>query len=218
MFSGDSLALKEGAEVMLLYNISSKLTNGTRGRIVSLCEDAPIVNFYKVGIHYKVSKVTWFAYKPGSVDTIVGQRTQYPLKLAWGITVHKSQGQTLKACCVHSGKEFVPGQLYVACSRVSSVKGLSIVNFNERKLIFASRKMPTIMIKSHLPTIYVGTIIERRFQNAEEVYDPKFVIDECAENDNGVTLKEKWIHLFSNSDEDGKQSATEILFHKVIDK
>ncbi|CAB4042251.1 ATP-dependent DNA helicase PIF1-like, partial [Paramuricea clavata] len=129
------LKLKIGAEVMLLYNISEKLKNGTRGKVVQLEKDGPTVDFKDVGIVTKLHRCTWFAYKSGMKDVIVGQRSQFPLILAWGITAHKAQGQTLKAAVVHSGNEFLPGQLYVACSRVSTKEGLHIVNFNPKKLI-----------------------------------------------------------------------------------
>lgn len=129
------LCLKVGAEVMLLYNLSSKLRNGTRGLVVLLEDDGPTVNFKEVCVTIKLPQCTWFAYKSGSKDVIVGQRVQYPLILAWGITAHKAQGQTMKAAVIHSGNEFVPGQLYVACSRVSTKEGLQMVGFNTKRLI-----------------------------------------------------------------------------------
>lgn len=135
------LVLKIGAEVILLYNISSKLTNGTRGQVIQLEEDGPTVNFYNVGITCKLTRVSWFTYESGSSCDVIGQRNQYPLKLAWGITVHKSQGQTLQAAYVHSGREFVAGQLYVAASRVSSPEGLSILQFNPASLIKANNRV-----------------------------------------------------------------------------
>lgn len=136
-----NLTLKVGAEVILLYNISNKLSNGTRGRVIKLEEDGPTVNFYSVGITTKLCRACWFAFKPGTSDQVVGERSQFPLKLAWGITAHKSQGQTLPAAYVHSGKEFLPGQLYVAASRVSTQKGLSILGFNSRRLIKADERV-----------------------------------------------------------------------------
>lgn len=96
----------------------------------------------------KVPRSTWFAYKPGT-SVIIGYRKQFPLKLAYGITAHKSQGQTMKAACVHSGKEFVPGQLYVACSHVSSMQGLAIMNFNEYKLVRSSSKVDSFYANCH---------------------------------------------------------------------
>ena len=79
-----NLILNVDAEVMLLYNIRSKLTNGTRGTVVKLEEDGPTVNFYKVGITCKLSRASWFAYKPGTSYPVIGQRDQLPLKLAGG--------------------------------------------------------------------------------------------------------------------------------------
>ena len=112
-----------------------------RGRVVKLEEDGPTVNFYPVGITLKLSRVSWFAYKPETRNEIVGQRSQFPLKLAWGITAHKSQGQTLPAAYIHSGKKFVAGQLYVAASRVSSQEGVSIMGFNPTRLIKADKRV-----------------------------------------------------------------------------
>ncbi|CAB4037363.1 ATP-dependent DNA helicase PIF1, partial [Paramuricea clavata] len=128
------LILKVGAKVMLLYNVATKLTNGLRGIVVKLEEDGPTVNFSTVGITCKLGKSSWFAYKSSTSNCVVGQREQFPLKLAWGITAHKSQGQTLPAAYIHSGKEFVAGQLYVAASRVSSQKGVSVLGFNPTRL------------------------------------------------------------------------------------
>ena len=129
------LKLKIGAEVMLLNNLSDKLKNGTRGKVIKLENDGPTIDFKDVGIVTKLHRCTWFAYKSGEKDTIVGQRSQFPLRLAWGITAHKAQGRTLSAAVVHSGNEFLPGQLYVACSRVSTKEGLQIVNFCPKKII-----------------------------------------------------------------------------------
>ena len=124
------LRVKVGAEVMLVYNLSTKLRNGVKGKVVLLEDDGPTVEFTKVGI----PKCTWFAYKPGT-SKVVGERQQFPIKLAWAFTVHKAQGQTMDAVVVHSSNEFTSSQSYVACSRVTTKEGLSIIGFNKRKLI-----------------------------------------------------------------------------------
>ena len=136
------LILKVGAKVMLLFNVSTKLTNGLRGTVVKLEEDGPTVNFSTVvGITCKHGKSSWFAYKSGTSNCVVGQREQFPLKLACGITAHKSQGQTLPAAYIHSGKEFVAGQLYVAASRVSSQKGVSVLGFDSTHVVRADNRV-----------------------------------------------------------------------------
>ncbi len=60
---------------MLLYNLSSKLINGTRGTIEALEDDGPTVNFEDVGLTMKLQRCTWFAYKVGTADNIIGQRS-----------------------------------------------------------------------------------------------------------------------------------------------
>ena len=65
-------------------------------------------------------------------------RTQLPLKLAWAMTVHKAQGQTLDAVEVYCGREFAPSHLYVAMSRVRSSSKSCVIAFKEDRLIPAS--------------------------------------------------------------------------------
>lgn len=67
---------------------------------------------------------------------IIVQMTQYPLKHAWGLTIHKSQGMTLERATINAGRfVFSPGQTYTALSRVRSLEGLSLVDFDPNKVI-----------------------------------------------------------------------------------
>ena len=82
-----------------------------------------------------VHRVTWPVYAKDDLARVVGTRTQLPLKLAWAMTVHKSQGQTMDAVEDDCGNEFAPGHLYVALSRVRNKERMRITGFDRRKLI-----------------------------------------------------------------------------------
>lgn len=125
------LILKEGAQVMFIKNDPNRRwVNGTIGIVQNLGK-----NNIKVQIGsniYTTGKVTWecFKYKYDPKEKIlkpkiVGTYTQYPLKLAWALTIHKSQGKTFDKVIVDLGiGAFAPGQFYVAVSRCTTFDGL----------------------------------------------------------------------------------------------
>ena len=130
-----TLVLKVGAPVILLYNINSVLVNGLTGVVIDFQDNFPVVDFPQVDIKHKFFRKTWTFYDEKNQRAVIASRTQIPLKVSWAITAHKSQGQTWPAAHVVSGNEFVQGQLYVACSRVTSKEGLKLSGFNVEKLI-----------------------------------------------------------------------------------
>mmetsp|Transcript_29893 Transcript_29893/g.54771 ORF Transcript_29893/g.54771 Transcript_29893/m.54771 type:complete len:852 (-) Transcript_29893:56-2611(-) len=127
----DEVRLKIGAQVMLTRNkdLENKLVNGSRGvveRFVRADDGGegviPIVRF-DCGIVTKVTPVESVRYNPeGGEGCLV--RMQIPLKLAWAITIHKSQGSTLTRAMLDITSAFEYGQCYVALSRVKSLEGL----------------------------------------------------------------------------------------------
>lgn len=128
--SPELLSLKEGAVVMFTANRPDKgHVNGTIGVIDRFAQDgSPIVRLKDGGTIY-VERSAWKAYD--SHRSIIATITQYPLRLAWAITVHKSQGMSLDAASIDLTKAFEFGQGYVAISRVRSLEGLHLVGLGE---------------------------------------------------------------------------------------
>ena len=152
LYPNDSaLALKKGAQVMLIKNDAGKRwVNGTIGRIEHLSEHAITVSVD--GRTHDVSPATWkkirYVYNESTArieSREIGSFEQYPIKLAWAITIHKSQGQTFDRVLIELGDgAFAHGQVYVAFSRCTSFAGLRLrrpvaasdVIFDERILEF----------------------------------------------------------------------------------
>jgi len=125
--SPELLELKVGAPVIATKNNSEGLYhNGSLGKVVSLEGGLPVVDFH--GVEVIVSPDTWEVSNEG---VTLGSVTQIPLRLAYAITVHKSQGMTLDAAEIDLAEAFVPGQGYVALSRVVSLDGLYIKGANK---------------------------------------------------------------------------------------
>jgi ATP-dependent DNA helicase PIF1 len=128
------LRLKPGARVMFTKNDDEgRWVNGTLGTVTWLSGGRIEVDIDGAGIH-EVPRVTWQSYRyrlDRESDRIVadeaGRYTQYPLMLAWAVTIHKSQGKTLDRVMVDFGSgAFAPGQAYVALSRCRSLEGLRL--------------------------------------------------------------------------------------------
>jgi ATP-dependent DNA helicase PIF1 len=125
------LELKRGAQVMLLRNDPEKRwVNGSLGRVSALSEQKVAVEI--AGVSYEVEPETWqnihYRYQRETnriEEEVMGTFTQYPLRLAWAITIHKSQGQTFERVLIDLGRgAFAHGQTYVALSRCTSLDGI----------------------------------------------------------------------------------------------
>ncbi len=131
------LKLKVGAQVMFTKNDEQKRwVNGTLGIVKFLSSNSILVKII-TDLHkatFDVLKVTWgtyrYEYDPDQdkiVSKVVGEYAQYPLMLAWAVTIHKSQGRTLSKVYVNMGSgAFAPGQVYVALSRVQSLNDIHL--------------------------------------------------------------------------------------------
>lgn len=131
LLAPDELVLKVGAKVLFVKNNPQKgYVNWTTGEVVKFdsYDGYPIV-LLADGREIKAEPEMWSIE---NADTIIASVKQIPLKLAWAITIHKSQGMTLDAAEIDLSKVFEPGQGYVALSRVRSLEGLCLRGLNEQ--------------------------------------------------------------------------------------
>jgi len=128
LLSPEVLRLKVGAVVMFTRNnFEAGYVNGTIGKVVEFDQGLPVVQ-NKEGRRLYPTKAEWTVEENGEVKARV---KQIPLRLAWAITVHKSQGMSLDAASVDLSGAFEYGQGYVAISRVRSIAGLHLVGVND---------------------------------------------------------------------------------------
>ena len=130
----EELVLKVGAQVMFVKNDPNPekaFYNGKIGRLVGYNDDEGTVTVESDGERITVPKLTWqnmeYAINPENQDIEekeIGSFTQIPLRLAWAVTIHKSQGLTFDKVIVDAGQAFAHGQVYVALSRCTSLEGL----------------------------------------------------------------------------------------------
>lgn len=127
------LTLKKGALVMFVTNnFDAGYVNGTLGEVIGF-DDAsgqPIVQT-KNGLAITAAPATWAFEENGKK---LGEISQIPLRLAWAITIHKSQGMSLDCAEIDLGKAFTEGMGYVALSRVRTLEGITLTNLNAMAL------------------------------------------------------------------------------------
>lgn len=166
--SPETLLLKVGAKVMFTKNSpDGKFVNGTTGEVVgfSQFDHYPLVKTKK-GKTITAEPMEWVIENDGKV---LARITQVPLRLAWAITVHKSQGMSLDEALVDLSQAFEYGQGYVALSRVRTLSGLYLLGFNDRALevhpqvatadsAFRSHSAETRQAFNHLPFEKLSTM------------------------------------------------------------
>lgn len=130
----EMLELKVGAEVMFVANnFDAGFVNGTRGKVTGFSTHGEPEVTTMDGQIIIVERHSWRAYDDLG-QHVVAEVMQYPLRLAWAVTVHKSQGMSLDAAEIDLTKAFVPGMGYVALSRVRSLGGLYLVGVGPQAL------------------------------------------------------------------------------------
>jgi ATP-dependent DNA helicase PIF1 len=127
----EELRLKVGAKVMCIKNDPMRrFMNGSLGRVAGFSGEEPIIDL-DAGGQVRIELDSWRVEEDGKVKAEI---FQFPLKLAWAITVHKSQGMTLDSAEIDLSKAFTYGMGYVALSRLRSIEGLYLVGMNPQAL------------------------------------------------------------------------------------
>jgi len=129
----EQLRLKIGAEVMCIKNnFEEGYVNGSRGKVIDFVKENgnPIIELYN-GKKIILKPEMWAIEEDGRVKASV---SQIPLRLAWAITIHKSQGMSLDNAQIDLSRSFSYGMGYVALSRVRTLAGISLVGFNSESL------------------------------------------------------------------------------------
>lgn len=183
----EALTLKKNAKVMFVKNnFDMGYINGSLGEVVGFEDDEeygllPLVKL-KDGTSLTVEPETW------SVDNDAGKAIasfkQIPLRLAWAITVHKSQGMTLDAAEINLSHTFEKGQGYVALSRLKSLEGLRLLGFNEQAL-----ELDSLAIKADRRFQELSTEAEQNFAHTDLTKQQDAFIRHCGGTLNAVEIQ-----------------------------
>lgn len=194
----ETVQLKVGAQVVMLENDKDKRwVNGTIATIESLhsSEEREEINVLVGGIASTLETKTWeeirYEYDPveGKVkEEVVSSFTQYPIRLAWAMTIHKSQGQTYESVALDlTTATFASGQLYVALSRCTSLEGLYLKMPVKRSHVLTDSKVASFMARQESIVIEEKEVPAVSQQNlfdqivAAQIADWQEIIDDAKE-------------------------------------
>ncbi len=146
----EELQLKVGAQVMFIRNDASsdkRYFNGKLAEVMSLDQKEITVLIDGDEEVFTLKKETWEQKRYGLdaekniTEDVLGSFQQYPIRLAWAVTIHKSQGLTFDRLIIDAGKSFASGQVYVALSRCRTLEGIVLKSKITPNVIFADRRV-----------------------------------------------------------------------------
>jgi hypothetical protein len=158
------LQLKVGAQVMFIKNDidkSKRYFNGKIGIVTKMEDDKIFVQCKDEPGEIEVKKENWENIRYTLNKTTqqldeerLGSFTQYPLRLAWAITIHKSQGLTFEKAIIDAGEAFAPGQVYVALSRCTNLNGIVLQSRVRSSSLFSDKRIVQFS-QSRISTSYL---------------------------------------------------------------
>jgi hypothetical protein len=175
------LRLKVGAQVMFIKNDTDKSKryfNGKIGVVTELEEDKITVQCKNEDFPIEVSKEKWenIRYTLDKStrqlnEDVLGEFSQYALRLAWAITIHKSQGLTFEKAVIDAGKAFAPGQVYVALSRCTNLEGMVLHSKIRQNALYADDRIVQFT-KNILPL----ENLQQELEQAKKAYQEKTIL------------------------------------------
>ena len=198
------LELKVGAQIMFIKNDHSfdkNYFNGKMGVVKSISKDEIWVHFEEENKSIEVEKQEWQNIRyfvneniKEIEEEVLGTFVHYPIKLAWAITVHKSQGLTFDKAALDVSQVFVPGQAYVALSRLRSLNGLILLS--QLQMNGISNDDDVMDYASNKASV---EILEKELKNETKSFIQNYLINSF----NWIALAQEWRnHKFSYVDSD----------------
>jgi hypothetical protein len=203
------LSLKEDSQVMFLKNdlVQKRYYNGKIGVIRSLTKEKIIVDCD--GTEIEVGKETWenSRYTLNRADgkleqETLGTFTQYPLRLAWAITIHKSQGLTFEKVMIDAGLAFSSGQVYVALSRCTSLDGIVLLSKISPTAILSNEHV----VKGQQSLSYKGSLAER-FAGARQLFTQQLLEEIFSFSDVGSVVEQVAFQINQHKDKLNNEAA-----------
>ncbi|HRG88675.1 MAG TPA: AAA family ATPase [Chitinophagales bacterium] len=207
------LQLKEGAQVMFIRNDAEegRYYNGKLAVVKEISGDDVVVTFNDNGQDYQLKRETWeninYTVEAGTEKInkdVNGTFSQYPLRLAWAITIHKSQGLTFDNVIIDAGASFAAGQVYVALSRCRTLEGIVLHSMITPKSLHGDMRIVEFTESHHSNGELTQILSEAKSQYASYLLKRLFTFTKLADG------LEEWKTMLYDKELPGKDSGIEV--------